>query len=231
MTFKEQTVATGTFLAFVSLVLARAAGADPLVFQFGGVIDFVEQGLPISDQIATGVPYTAVYQFDPEGVVDVNDSPWTGSYPFGTSGAMFVELGDITIASIDLRASIENSPVLDRYAIVSMTPFVAHSTLWQAMALDLRDATHSAFNSDALPLTAPNLANFQLSQLFYLIQPNRREPSITGTVEFLTMIPEPSSVGFLVSGSALLALRRRRQGARGRVRLSAPSVSLSGAAP
>lgn len=206
---RRNKLATGLLMTALSAAFASPTGAVPLTFEFGGVIDFVEPGLPISNQIAAGTPYRAVYQFDPEGVEDIIDLPTSGNYPFGNAGYMSADIGALNFTTQDLRVSIGDSPLLDRYGVGSMTPFVGQSVLWQGMALDLRDATHTAFDSDALPLTAPDLNDFEFSQLFFLIQPNRRDPSITGTVTYLNMIPEPSSLASLFAAAAVISLRRR----------------------
>lgn len=206
---KRKKLATGIWITSLSAAFAPSAGAVPLTFEFGGVIDFVEQGLPISSQIAVGTPYGAVYQFDPEGVKDVVDLPTLGGYQFGSAGFMTVDIGALTVSVSDLTILIENSTLLDLYQVGNGSPFIAHGATWLEMELDLRDLTLTALDSDALPLTAPDLDDFQFSQRFAMRQVDHRFPSVTGTVTYLNMIPEPSSMTTLFAAAVMISLRRR----------------------
>jgi len=205
---KRNRFISGVLITALSAAFAPPTGAVPLTFEFGGVIDFVEDGLPISEQIAVGTPYAGIYQFDPEGVVNASDLPTLGAYEFGSAGFMIVSIESLTLRTSNLSAAIENSTLLDRYVVFNGSPFVAHSVSWQGMALDLRDLTHTAFESTELPLTAPDLNDFQFSRLFSLRQVDHRFPSITGTVDTLTMIPEPSSLVSLFAAAMMVSLRR-----------------------
>lgn len=187
------------------------ASAAPFTFQFSGVIDLVEDGLPISDQIAVGMPYSGIYQFDPEGVGNSSGLPTIGAYRFGSAGFMSVDIGSINISALDLVVSVENSTLIDSYRVGNDSTFAAQGSNWLEMKLSLKDTTHTAFNNTDLPLTAPDLDDFEFSKLFYLRHVDHRFPSITGTVDTLTMIPEPSSLVSLFAASvAILSLRGKR---------------------
>jgi len=206
---KRKKLAARIWITALSAAFVPSAGAVPLTFQFAGVIDLVEESLPFSDQVAVGMPYTGIYQFDPEGVENSSGLPTRGLYQFGNAGLISVNIGSANFMATDLSISVLNSTLFDLYQVGSATSFLAESVLWQGMGLDLQDLTHMAFDSVDLPLSAPDLDDFQLSRQFYLRQPSHRFPSITGTVDTLTMIPEPSSLATLFAAAMLASLRRR----------------------
>lgn len=206
---KRNKLASGVLITALSAAFAPPAGGVPLMFQFSGEIDSVEDGLPISEEIAVGTTYSGVYQYDPDGTQDIDPHPGYATYLFGNDGFISVDIGAINIASTDLYVSIENTSILDAFKASNDSPFAALSVMWKAMELDFRDLTRTAFDSDALPLTAPNLADFQFTTRFAMYEVDHRFPSITGTVDTLTMIPELSSLATLFAAAMLASLRRR----------------------
>lgn len=122
---------------------ALFASATPLTFEFGGVIDFVEQGLPISTDVQAGMPFFGSYTFVPDGVEDSSGQPAVGGYQFGNAGYMSVDIGLTNITTPDLLIVIENSIVLDRYQVGNSQSFVSHGTTWLEVMLDMRDATRT----------------------------------------------------------------------------------------
>jgi len=187
-----------------------SANGTVISIAYSGTIDFVEEGHSFSGAIPVGTPFSGVYSYDPDGAVDVapND-PSIGAYLF-PDHIIHVEIGTVIFTSPDLAISILNSNSLfDRYSVGNSSTFTAYEVEWNSMAVDLRDATGSAFADDALPLGPPALEEFQFSRSFYLARVGQRDPLIKGEVTSLTLVPEPGTLILLLAGAGCAAGRCR----------------------
>ncbi|MCB9849791.1 MAG: PEP-CTERM sorting domain-containing protein [Phycisphaerales bacterium] len=170
-------------------------------------MDYVEDGLPFSDDLAPGMLFTGRYSYD-SGVADnAPENGSVGGYSF-PNRAMSVTVGPMDFATEDLAIGITNHSVLDNYSAGNESDFVANGLLWHVMAITLRDTTATAFSSDALPVGPPNLDDFEFARIFFLLQPNRLSPSVTGQLTSIRLVPEPGTLSLLVAGLFLCAHRR-----------------------
>lgn len=177
------------------------ARAAPITFEFSGIIDFVEADLGLDPSVAVGASFTGNYAFDPETVVDSapNDSR-VGAYYFGSSSHLVVHVGSYEFLTNDLGITIWNNVTgEDLYRVGSAQPFFSAGRQWIIMAFFLQDLTATAFNSDALPLTPPDLAEFEYDMSLAIIE-DGHSAAISGTLT--SLVPEPSTlmtVGLTVS--------------------------------
>lgn len=193
--------------------------ATSVCIQFSGTIDYVESDLAVGSGIVPGVSFLGRYSYDSETPDNAPGDAHYGGYSFPDSHMDF-GIGELDFVTPDLGLTILNQSVLDSYNVSNITPFSAHGIEWAAATITLRDLTATAFATDALPLDVPDLAKFSFARTFLMRRMDHREPSITGTITAMTLVPEPSALGLLAIGAAL-ALRRRQKGGASR-RSAAP---------
>lgn len=216
-------------LAAISLVLTLLgcgpeAEALPITFSFGGSVTSTnfDPNDPFSGTIGFGTPISGSYTFE-STAVDSAPGLQTGSYwSFSPTATIVANIGG-KVFGIDgmLNIGIANDfagPV-DQYTVFAS--FLGAVTI----ELFLQNFGGTAFSGDALPLVAPNLANFAVRN-FLLTHSNYLgiQIEIMGTIDTLSCsagcsdlppqgVPEPATLASLCIGFlGLLGLRRRAHG-------------------
>ncbi|MCB9849789.1 MAG: hypothetical protein H6817_03710 [Phycisphaerales bacterium] len=193
-------------ILILTAITTPAAGTV-LTIEFDGVIDFVEDTLPFSDTIGIGTPFEGSYSYDSDTPDNFPNDPTAGGYSFPNSSMSF-KIGDLAFSTPDLRMTIWDISLFDVYEVSNSSPFSAHGVDWGLARITLRDDTGTALASDALPVNAPDLEDFDFARALLLRRIDQRESSIKGTVTSIRLVPEPGTLTFLATGLFLCAHRR-----------------------
>ena len=204
-------------------VCSQAARATVIEIAFEGVVDQVSD-LPVdwvSDAVV-GATFTGSYVYDSD-TVNVSSDPLVGIYmhysaPYG----VLVTIGNLVFQSdpcnIELEVDIANntnSSVDDRYGFSSSrghnllpdgTAGVNYAIWWV-----IRDDSANVLNDVALPLTAPVLSQWNYN-MFEIDGPWNNSYGIRGHVTQVTLVPEPTMLGFVFLGGVMLLKRQRQKG-------------------
>jgi len=205
-------------LAVLLFDLARTAQAEWVTIQIEGVIDYVEDyGNYLGGKVNVGSTMTGWYTYD----TTVPDSePWekVGRYKqnnspagihFDTEGFSF----NTTPDSLDFYVDITNDNAhylgdfQDVYQIGSSydnLPFKEGVPI-DGIGLGLLDYSGNALSSDALPITIPNLQDWQENGFWV---GSDRNFNIRGTIT--AMVPEPASILILSFGALSLFTRKAK---------------------
>jgi hypothetical protein len=136
------------------ILLAHPVHADPVTFQFSGLVTQVPVDEVFGD-IAFGDTFDATLSFDSTATDLVPDDPTIGSYAFSSPFGMSVDIGKHNFeASGSLNIGILNSFV-DQYTVLATS-----QTGDLDLELFLLDNTGSVFADDHLPVSLPPLASF-----------------------------------------------------------------------
>ena len=78
------------------------------------------------------------------------------------------------------------------------------------ISLELFDSSATSITSDELPLTPPNLDDFDTQRFRVFVPTAAGNTSFVASVDSLVLLPEPGTGSLLLLGFALLAAQRRR---------------------
>jgi hypothetical protein len=188
-------------IAVVALLFVGSAPAEVLTFEAHGVVEYVYDP---GDQLDfdVGAAWTLTYVFDTE-TEDTNGDPDLGSYPaldgvLEVAGAALPTSSPTVQVTNDLPADIQ-----DIYRVWLALPGFPD----ELVTMNLTDEDGTIFSDDSLPLTPPDLGEFESANLLIVrFGPPGEDYLAEGVVQTLT--PEPASAGLLVLGG-LWVLRRR----------------------
>jgi hypothetical protein len=201
---------------FIAFGLTWAASASPVTFGYQGSIVSVaafDPESPFPDTVDIGTTYTGTYTFNSAAVNGIGGLD-SGAYdsPLGTFtlslGGLFFSFGDVTIVT----ANVAGSKYYGVQYAENPTDLNPTGVLLQINLFALND---SALSSNALPLTPPDLTNFDTTNAFFFtdtIAGNQVE--LAGALDTLdcvsgcNTVPEPSSVATV--SLALIALAASR---------------------
>ena len=195
----------------VLLLAPTAATADAVIFGFTGVVTQVDA--PLSGEFSVGEQVVGNYTFE-SSTADSDADPAVGFYDNAITAFTATFGGDYTVTQgVDNDIFVANGPpgndVYNTQLANPTGPTVAGLPL-TGLNILLIDADSTVFASDALPLTPPDLAEFEFDfsgQIFFDSPGNQ-------TMDFqltsLTLIPEPTTL--VLSSLGLLGLCCRRRG-------------------
>jgi hypothetical protein len=180
--------------AALLLAAAGPASAVPMAYEFTGVVDWITNPSGVVDSsIYAGAQFSGRFTFDSEAE-DSLPNGYVGAYG-GPSFWMQIEIGSYAWHSGEGNGSI--LVVNDNFGHDSLgfgvPPFVVEGNVRIDMSAGLTDNTGNAFSTDALPLEqglhvegirVVDGATFKLG----------------GSFDSFTIVPEPSTVLFLVFG-------------------------------
>jgi len=209
----KQACATAVAVAALGLFGPPAQGAM-ITFQFGGVIDVVDDPDNVLEgAVQAGNTFSGSYTFDPDTPDSYPDDPEFGVYE---NASLTVSLGNLTLvsqANDNNLIAVTDRPSYDRFVMGSYG-FQSAGFSIHELDLSLYDSTATAFDSDALPTTPPDLGAFDPQTAFdraFFITGNRDggpDFVIFGTVTTLT--PEPTSLMLMFFGAVVFMRVRRR---------------------
>jgi hypothetical protein len=191
---------------------AAPVQAAAITFSFAGDVDQVND----PDGVLTGLisessSFSGTYTFNSEAA-DVLGSQFLGNYfsvnaPYGWS----VQVGTLSSSGTSVQIRIDNESPQDIYDVFLLVPTLPSGIDSLQLTMRLLDDTDSAFSNDDLPLTPPDLADFDFQRQFDIIGTAPGEASFTviGTVTML--VPEPSTALLLSGGLAVLSMLGRRR--------------------
>lgn len=222
-------------LACLPLAANKARG-DLITFRFEGRVAGVQILVPVGQQSwpEVGAPFRGTYTFD-SNAMDTTASPFTGGYSSRDApSGVKVEVGQFefegTGSAVVTAEVLSPPPAHDRYEVVnwlSNMDITSHPELGGVLDhnnFQLRiDGNSQLLDGLELPLTPPSLAHATEATLaLYLDSSGNLGPApyvtINGTLESLTLAPEPSGLVLLVTGAYVWGARRRRSPRRRRAR-------------
>jgi hypothetical protein len=198
----------------IALLFVRLTQADPITIQITGEVTAFSYWRGPVINIPVGSVFTGTYTYDSSTPNSGTFSPQVGTYLHNSPCGFDISLGGYefrTAPNGQLEMDIWHNfvgkygPVADEYYIRSGLNFPLPNGASYEMIWDLKDNTHTALSSIALPVTAPVLNDWGVNS-FSIDYPNCF--SIGGTVTQAVLIPEPVTGVLMVTG--LLLLRRRR---------------------
>jgi hypothetical protein len=205
------------FVFATLLFSAPLAKAVPITIEITGNITSVEGDVgSVPSTIYAGVSFTGTYTYD-SSTSDSDASPYIGEYvhnsPYGISlllggyefntASNHIGKFNISIRNDDPQSNLWDYYVAESDEIVSIPPvgFSVDHIRWV-----LGDSTHTAIDSDALPVTAPVLTDWGYNVLRISGSGDLGGLFIKGTVT--QAVPEPLTGVLMVIG--LFLFRRRR---------------------
>lgn len=190
-----------------------AAMAATVTFGFTGVVTAVNA--PLAAEFSVGEPVVGNYTFESTTAdLDPGD-PTLGDYDNAITAFTATFGGDYTVTrGFDNDIFVSNGPTInDVYCIYLNDPMAPTAAGLDIIALiiQLIDTDSTVFASDSLPLTPPDLSEFEASLTATIFYDEPGNQWIDFQLTSLTLIPEPGTITLLLCGLASLALLRRRR--------------------
>jgi len=208
---KNKIIARIVFAAvlFFACSLARA---ELITIALTGQVYMIEDSQHIfGGQIHYNDTITGTYTYDTSTPDSELSDPSIGAYwfystPCGVSftvdGFNFRTDPDNVLFSVGVG---NNEPLWDIYSICSRNNLpLSNGVLVDMINWQLTDSSRSAFSSDALPTTAPNLANFDMDYGLSIYSGGDNEFLLRADVISATVVPEPTTLLLVAAGLLLL---------------------------
>lgn len=199
----------------ILLVFSLVGTAAPVTFGFTGVVTAVDAGL--AAEFSLGEPVIGNYSFDSATPDAAPGDSSFGNYNNTITSFTATFGGDyIVTQGVDNDILVSDGPLPpnnwnDVYDAILTNPTastVGGLTL-KILILGLTDTGKAVFNSDSLPLTPPDLSEFESNDSLMLFgSPNQ---GMTFRLTSFTLVPEPSSLTFAGLGLSAMCCGRLRQ--------------------
>lgn len=198
------------FVWAMTLLLAPTAKADPITFNFEGIISSHDSD-PLGC-LADGNTFSGSYTFE-SLTVDQDASPNRGEYPQSGANTMTLTFNASCDFTFNFDVIVENNLPADAYRL-NNNQSIFSGAFEIAVNIDLVDQAGLVFNNDNLPLSPPDLSAFAdaLDTNEIIIEGASGEDSFEFNGELISLTPEPTAISFVAIGSLILLLpvRRRR---------------------
>jgi hypothetical protein len=165
----------------------------------------------LEDKIHVGDTVTGTYTYD-SATLDSEPDPAVGRYEYSTPPAgICLTVGGLEFKTDPCSVGFElyvadNYLGEDRYGVSSYSNLpLPNGTPVQSIAWYLEDSTGTALSSDALPLTEPNLADWDYNWGLHIT--TDRDFGIGATITSAVLIPEPATLLLLAFGVTLFKRR------------------------
>ena len=186
---------------------AYPATGYPVTFEFAGEITHVwdDDGL-LGGAVTVGSPFSGLYTFESTTPDSDPHEPRRGLYE-GSLLAVSGSTGGLSyLGPQGFQNLIEVTDPFDSYIVKTEVAFVDETL---EFFLRLGDSTGTAFSSDFLPLSPPDLSDFDATRFAIFDESEAIPLSIQGA--FTSFVPEPAAVVFVGIGLCLLSRRRLRR--------------------
>jgi hypothetical protein len=195
---------TSLFAVACPMLLAGKCGGELVTFRFEGKVlnvDAFSIGLDYP-RPAIGATIRGTYSFDSNAVDTANDPLFRGYASLAPAGAR-VNVGEFSLVGVGTDILVYDSyfPIADNYAAFSRTEFQSHPDLNSVFTenyfeLSIRGGS-DLLDGLALPLTPPSLATARFAGVLVRLDnetnfTGRPYVYIVGTLESLTLVPEPA---------------------------------------
>jgi len=185
--------------------------AAQLTFEFSGYIDSIVDPDNVLDGIAqVGHTFSGTYTFD-STTPDLMLDPSVGSYgPPGPEVNIMIDALIVLIEADNSRITVVNNGSYDSYSVARVGQFQVDTVRILELGLHLEDDDATVFNDDSLPLTPPDLSEFE-DRLFTV-----QGEALGGSNDFFIhgevtkFVPEPGAVLLFLSGFSMTMTRRGR---------------------
>jgi len=168
------------------LASAPGAAAEPITFEFRGVVTDIEDPNGHVTEIQVGDPYEISISFD-SSAIDVNPDPVIGSYNYDSLSVRFgstLFVGEPPLSNNDV-IFVNNNQISNKDAFgfngFTLTQVSGPTLpLFNVMLLDVIDDHGTVFFDTSLPLTPPDITKFETTLLFFILDDS---VTIEGNVE------------------------------------------------
>ncbi len=203
-------------------VLGTPATAAPVTFQFAGQLTSVIGGGLTAAGFSAGQSFVGSYTFESSSS-DRFSSANLGDYRALTN--LTATIGSYTVtlvpgiqqSAIAIWNNYESYPngPRDMYSVGGeVTGAAVNGVSPFSFGIDLTDPSHTAFDSDALPSSPPNLSSFATKRASFYFPGALGNSFLHGEIHSLTAVPIPAAV--LLFGTGLTALIGLGAGSRRR---------------
>lgn len=213
---------TAALALLVAAALPASASATPVTILLNGTWDYVDDtGGVVAGAVSLGTPYTANFTYD-DAASDQNPVPGEGNYDVGalpfsftlSTGGLAFSWVSGGFAEIDLINGVDDSLSVDARGLSGGPGLPPIGFSYLLASFD--DSTGSALSSATLVGLAWDLSDWNSRDMALFFDVDDGDlltyVDLGGTVDGLTVVPEPGSLALLAGGALALAGWRRRHG-------------------
>ena len=225
LTRRSRTVSmlVASLLAWVAVLAVGAPASQALTFRLTGVIDEIND--PYADltgRVSLGDPYVAYLTYDPLATpydTDSNGARYRFS-PTGTAFSISLHVGAITTATDPAGTGwirVNDGPTITSPGLPDLLQMTTSNVLATGAnvlttEILLSDWGQTAFSSTDLP-DSLDLDDFDVGHVAFAAFESSWALAF-GSIQTLTLIPEPGTATLVLVGLAGMALRRRPRATR-----------------